>query len=104
MRDWEARQKDATAALIETEYLGERSQMLELLALCLGQAVLVASHAPDVAPLAPEIPALAERLPVADLLRRMRAVDALRGDLNLNTNEALALDSRLLDIIGKSPI
>ncbi len=104
VRDWEARQKDATAALIETEYLGERSQMLELLALCLGQAVLVASHAPDVAPLAPEIPALAERLPVADLLRRMRAVDALRGDLNLNTNEALALDSRLLDIIGKSPI
>jgi hypothetical protein len=30
----------------------------------------------------------------------MRAVDDLRQDLSYNVNEALALDSRLLDIIG----
>ncbi len=102
IRDWEARQKDATTALIETEYLGEREQMLELLSLCLGQAALLASHAPDVHPLCAEIAGVAEKHSVADLTRRMRAVDALRQDLNFNVNEALAMDNRLLDIIGTS--
>lgn len=100
IRDWEARQKDATAALIETEYLAEREQMLELLALCLGQAVLLASHAPDVQPVTPEIAGLADARPIADLLQRMRALDKLRTDLNFNVNEALTLDSHLLNIIG----
>ncbi len=104
IRDWEARQKDATAALIETEYLAEREQMLELLSLCLGQAVLLASHAPDVQPATPEITALAEARPVADLLRRMRALEALRTDLNFNVNEALILDSHLLNIIGNNTL
>ncbi len=102
IRDWEARQKDATTALIETEYLGEREQMLELLSLCLGQAVLLASHAPDVQPLCAEIAGVAAGHSVADLTRRMRAVDALRQDLNFNVNEALAMDNRLLSIIGAS--
>ena len=104
IRDWEARQKDATAALIETEYLAEREQMLELLSLCLGQAVLLASHAPDVQPLAPEIAELSTARPVADLLRRMRALEALRTDLNFNVNEALTLDSHLLNIIGNNTL
>jgi DNA polymerase-3 subunit delta' len=100
IRDWENRQKDATAALIETEYLAEREQMMELLSLCLGQAVLLASHAPDVQPITPEIAGLAASRPVAELLLRMRALEALRTDLNFNVNEALALDSHLLNIIG----
>lgn len=104
IRNWEATQKDITNARIESEYLGERSQMLELLSLSLGQAVLLASHAPDVEALAPELPAVAAAHSIPDLLRRMRAVDTLRTDLNFNVNEALALDSRLLDIIGKSPL
>ena len=104
IRNWEAMQKDVTNARIESEYLGERAQMLELLSLCLGQAVLLASHAPDIEPLAPELATVAAAHSVPDLLRRMRAVDDLRTDLNFNVNEALALDSRLLDIIGKSPL
>ena len=104
IRDWEARQKDATAALIETEYLAEREQMLELLSLCLGQAVLLASHAPDVQPISPVLQDVAQKHSVEDLLRRMRAIDALRTDLNFNVAEALALDSRLLDIIGNNSI
>lgn len=100
IRNWEALQKDITNARIESEYLAEREQMLELLTLCLGQAVLIASHAPDVQPLAPELTETAARCSVPDLLRRMRAVDMLRADLSYNVNEALALDSRLLDIIG----
>ncbi len=104
IRDWEARQKDATAALIETEYLAEREQMLELLSLCLGQAVLLASHAPDVKPITPEIASLAQARPIADLLQRMRALEALRTDLNFNVNEALTLDSHLLNIIGNNSL
>ena len=104
IRDWEARQKDATAALIETEYLAEREQMLELLSLCLGQAVLLASHAPDVNPITPEIASLAQARPIADLLQRMRALEALRTDLNFNVNEALTLDSHLLNIIGNNSL
>lgn len=104
IRDWEARQKDATAALIETEYLAEREQMLELLSLCLGQAVLLASHAPDVQPVTPEIAGLAQARPIADLLQRMRALEALRTDLNFNVNEALTLDSHLLNIIGNNTL
>lgn len=104
IRDWEARQKDATAALIETEYLAEREQMLELLSLCLGQAVLQASHAPDVNPITPEIASLAQARPIADLLQRMRALEALRTDLNFNVNEALTLDSHLLNIIGNNSL
>ncbi|MBR5888803.1 MAG: hypothetical protein IKY92_02025 [Akkermansia sp.] len=104
IRDWEARQKDATAALIETEYLAEREQMLELLSLCLGQAVLLASHAPDVQPVTPEIAGLAQARPIADLLQRMRALESLRTDLNFNVNEALTLDSHLLNIIGNNTL
>lgn len=100
IRDWENQQKDATTALIETEYLKEREEMLELLSLSMGQAILLASHAPDTRPLSPAIRQLAQARPISELLRRMQAVDALHNDLTFNVNEALALDSRLLYIIG----
>lgn len=100
--DWESRQKDATIAMIETEYLARRSHILELFTLCLGQAVLLASHAKDVRPSAPEIQSLAEHASVPNLIARMRAVEALRKDLIYNVNEALALDARLSRIIGSS--
>ncbi len=104
VKDWEARQKDATTAMIETEYLAERSQILELLTLCFGQALLIASHAPDIHPLAPELQQLAEQRSAAELLRRMQAVETLRSDLNFNVHEALTLDARLLEIIGNIPL
>ena len=78
--------------------------MLELLSLCLGQAVLLASNAPDVHPITPEIAELAGKRSVADLLLRMRALEALRTDLNFNVNEALTLDSHLLNIIGNNTL
>ncbi len=101
--DWENRQKEVTAAMIETEYLACRSQLLDLLFLCLGQAVLIASHAKDVKPLAPEIETVAQRVGVPELVARMHAVDALRKDLSFNVSEPLALDARLSQIIGSSP-
>lgn len=103
IRDWEARQKDTTAAMIETEYLGARLQMLELLTLCLGQAVLLASHAPDVDPVSPVLEQVATR-PVPELLLRMKAVEQLRKDISFNVHEELILDARFTQIIGSSPL
>lgn len=100
IRDWEARQKDVTTALIETEYLGTRAQALELISLCLGQAVLLAVHAPDVHPVVPELAEIAAKFTVADLLRRMRAVEELKKNLSFNVQEALALDAGFTQIIG----
>ena len=104
MRDWEAQRKDATAAMIETEYLARRTQMLELLTLCLGQAVLTASHAPDVKPIAPEIEKIAGTFSVANLIARMNAVNDLQKELIYNVQEALTLDVRFTQIIGSSPL
>ncbi len=104
VRDWEAQQRDTTAAMIETEYLARRTQMLELLTLCLGQAVLAASHAPDVQPVVPEIEVVANKFSVANLMARMRAVDELQKDLSYNVQEALILDARFTQIIGTSPL
>lgn len=103
LRDWESQQKDELNAQIETAYLGEREEMLELLSLCLGQAVLIASKAPDTQALCPEITELSQRCPVQELLLRMEGVDALRRDLKFNVNESLALDVRMLEIIGTTP-
>ncbi len=103
IRDWEAQQKDKLSAKIETENLAAREEMLELLSLSFGQAVLLASNAPHVQPLCPELHDLAQQCPVHDLLRRMRAVDELRRTLNFNVNAPLALDVALLAIIGDAP-
>lgn len=100
IKDWEASQKDATTALIETEYLGERSRVMDLLTLCLGQAVLAASHAPDLEPIVPSVQKAAEKFTVAQLLRRMKSVEKLRGDLEFNVHEGLAVDRRLLEAFG----
>lgn len=104
VRDWEAMQKDAVAAAIESEYLGVRLQMLELLSLCLGQAALIASHAPDVQLITPALEQVAREFPIADLLLRMKAVENLRKDLSFNVQEALTLDARFTEIIGSQTV
>ena len=104
IRDWEAQQKDVVAAAIESEYLGVRMQMLELLSICLGQAVLTASHAVDVQPLFAGLADVAKSFPIADLIQRMKAVERLRTDLSFNVHEALMLDARFTEIIGSSPL
>ena len=98
--DWEARNKDANAAQIETEYLEQRNQALELLISWFGQAALIASGAPEVAPIHPEVRTLAAQMPVNELLKRIEALNRLRDDLNFNIHEALALDVHLLAVVG----
>lgn len=103
VRDWEAQQKDTMAAAIESEYLGMRLQLLELLSVCLGQAALIACHAPDVQPVSPVLAEVAAKVPVPNLLLRLRALEELRKDLSFNVHEALILDARFTEIIG-SPL
>lgn len=100
--DWESRNKDANAAQIETEYLEQRNQALELLISWFGQAALIASGAPEVTPIHPEVRTLAAQMPVNELLKRMEALNRLRDDLNFNIHEALALDVHLLAAVGSS--
>ncbi len=101
VRDWESQQKDATLARIETEYLREREELLELITLALGQAVLSASHATTVRPMSPVIEELGRRFSLPKLLLRMQALDELRRDINFNVKDSLAFDVHLLDALGK---
>ncbi len=100
--NWEARNKDTMAALIETEYLEQRYQALDLLISWFGQAVRIASGAPELTPIHPDVKTMAAQIPVKDLLRRMESLNKLRDDLNFNIHETLALNVRLLDAIGAS--
>ena len=102
VRDWEAQQKDTMAAAIESEYLGVRLQMLELVSMCLGQAALIASAAPDVEPVLPVLRQVAANCSIAGLMQRLRAVEDLRKDLSFNVQPELALDARFTEIIGSS--
>lgn len=102
VQNWESQQKDATAGMIETEYLGERDEMIDLLVLCLGQAALLAAGSSHVVPLCKEIPAVAQHWGAPELLRRMKAIEELRNDLKYNVNEPLALDYRFLQAFGEA--
>ena len=90
------------AAAIESEYLGVRLQMLELVSMCLGQAALIASAAPDVEPVLPVLRQVAANCSIAGLMQRLRAVEDLRKDLSFNVQPELALDARFTEIIGSS--
>lgn len=98
--DWESRNKDANAALIETEYLDQRNQALDLLIQWFGQAILIASEAPTFTPMHPDLPTFAQAHTINDLMRRMETLNDLRDDLNLNIHEALAMDTHFLEALG----
>ncbi len=101
IRDWEAMQKDITAAHIEAEYLREREEIFELFSLCFGQIILYASHAEQLNLISPLLATLASKHRPVELMQRMRALDALREDLKYNVKDSLAFDVGLVDIIGK---
>ncbi len=100
IRDWEAQNKDATIALIEAHYLREREEVFELFSLAFGQAVLHASHAPNLELISPVLEQLAQKESLATLIRRMEALDKLRRDLVFNIKDTLAFDIHLSDVIG----
>ncbi len=100
IRDWEAQNKDATIALIESDYLRERDEVFELFNLAFGQAVLHASHSPNLELISPVLKQLAEKESLPKLLRRMQSLDKLRHDLVFNIKDSLAFDIHISDVIG----
>ena len=92
--------KDEAREAAQGTDLEQRNQALELLISWFGQAALIASGAPEVAPIHPEVRTLAAQMPVNELLKRMEALNRLRDDLNFNIHEALALDVHLLAAVG----
>lgn len=100
--DWEKQMQEATAAHIEMEYLAERDNLLDFFMAWLGDALLLASKAPQLRfpqyKEALEELLLRESLP--SLIRRIEALERLRDDLKTNVHEALALDVRLLEALA----
>lgn len=99
--DWESQHKETLAAHIETEYLEQRAQALELMTCWFGQAALIASGAPSVSPIHPDVVKLSKQMSVQELLQRMESISRLRDDLNFNISEPLAFDVHFLDALGK---
>lgn len=95
-----SKDKDAVAAMIETEYLAVRAQALDALIIWFGQAILVASQAPRFEPLDPHVLDLAQAFSVIELGRRMNALYQLKNDLGYNVHEGLACDVHLLTAFG----
>ncbi len=100
--DWESRNKDTNAALIETEYLEQRQQALDLLISWFGQAARIASGAPPLTPIHPDVATMASQMPIHEILRRMDELNKLRDDLNFNLDETLALEVRFLGALGSN--
>ncbi len=99
---WLKGREDYHKAVAQSRYLGARSDLLEILVAWFGDALRQQSgygrlDLPDDAAATAE---LARRLPAADLLRRMAAVEALRDDLATNVQEALALEVAFLEAFG----
>lgn len=98
--NWESQNKDLNAALIETEYLAERDQAIDLMILWFGQAAAIASGAPSTEPMHPGVIQLARTMPVPEILQRMKGVEQLRADLKFNVHEGLCMDVHLLEALG----
>ncbi len=98
--NWESQNKDLNVALIETEYLAERDQAIDLMILWFGQAAAITSGAPGITPMHEGIVQLAQNMPVPEILQRMKGVEQLRSDLKFNVHEGLCMDVHLLEALG----
>lgn len=98
--NWESQNKDLNTALIETEYLAERDQAIDLLILWFGQAAAIASGSSNANPIHPGIVKLAQSMPVPNILQRMKSVEQLKADLKFNIHEGLCMDVHLLEALG----
>ena len=101
--NWEAKNKELNSALIETEYLAERKQVLELFILWFGQAAIIASGSTAEKPIHPGIAQMAQSMDLHEILTRMKAIEQLADDLQTNTHEGLCMDVHILAALGKIP-
>lgn len=96
----ESQNKDLNAALIETEYLLERDQAIDMLILWFGQAALIASGAVVEHPLHEGVAEMAAKLSAHEIMRRMNAVENMKNDLRFNVHEGLCADFRIMEALG----
>ena len=89
-------------ALIQSDYLLERSEWIDLLIVWLGDLVRIKSGAPrlEFKNLEPVMREVAEKESLESLLRRMESMEQLRGMLNTNVSEALALEVCFMKSFG----
>jgi len=89
-------------ALIQSDYLLERSEWIDLLIAWLGDLVRIKVGAPrlEFKKLESVMTAVAQKETLESLLRRMEAMEELREMLNTNVSEALALEVSFMKTFG----
>ncbi|MEM7145529.1 MAG: hypothetical protein AAF591_10350 [Verrucomicrobiota bacterium] len=100
--DWLSKREDHFKALTESEYVGRRNGLVEILLLVFGDA-LRRQHGSgrlDVPELGRVTELLAEKYSGPDLRERFEAIEYLRSGLETSTNEKLAMEVAFLKAFG----
>jgi hypothetical protein len=100
--DWLAKREDYYKALTESEYVGRRNALVELLLLVFGDAMRRQSghERLDLPELDAVTRRLAEKYRSADLGERYEAIEYLRSGLETSANEKLAMEVAFLKAFG----
>lgn len=100
--DWEKQMQDSNIAAIESEYLMERSYLLDFFMSWFGDALKLKSGSTHLqfTEYKTELAKLAESETTSSLIRRIEAMEHLREDLKTNAQETLTLDVRLMEALG----
>ena len=100
---WLAERETYYKSLVEARYVAARARLVEGLARWWGdvlrcQATGATTSGDGQTPAG--VAAFAQRLPTAEILRRLAAVESLRENMDRNIQEALALEVAFLQIFG----
>ncbi|MBE7219873.1 MAG: hypothetical protein INR64_15490 [Caulobacteraceae bacterium] len=95
---WLAEREAYHKSLVEARYVAARSRLVESLARWWGDVLRCQTAGGEAG--APEVAALAQRLPTAEVLRRLATVEELRENVDRNVQEALALEVAFLQAFG----
>src|SRR4051812_33075304 len=99
---WLSDREDYFKALGESQYLGRRAALLEILFLWWSDLLRVRTgiERRDLPQLTRETNAVAQRFTPAEILRRIRRLEELRDHLGRNIQEALAIEVAFLRVFG----
>jgi DNA polymerase-3 subunit delta' len=100
--DWLAKREDYYKALTESNYVGRRNELVEMLLLVFGDALRRQNGDGrlDLPELDRETRGLAERHTAVNLRERFEAIEDLRSGLETSANEKLAMEVAFLKAFG----
>jgi DNA polymerase-3 subunit delta' len=100
--DYLKRREEYYKALTEAEYLQQRNQLIDYLMMWFGDAMRLQNGAQhlDLPDYKDGTSLLADSLTIDQLSKRVKAVEALRENLNTNVFEALALEVGFIRAFG----